>query len=63
MTTTEQTTDLARSIVEYIETGRQWTVDDLAIPGDEYRVEDLESGDLYPVTVENVASVLRSIAR
>ena len=61
--TVTDTRELARDIVQYINSGRQWTIDQLGIPSDLYAVERLDESDMHPVTVTGITAALRAVVR
>jgi len=63
MTRTEAIAVARRFVETYVYTNRQWNVGSVegCLP-DGYELRDVEVGDFFPVTVENIARVIKSHA-
>lgn len=63
MTRTEATAAARKFIETYVDTDRQWDVGSVegCLP-DGYELRNVEDGDFFPVTIEHVASVIKTHA-
>lgn len=63
MTCTEATAAARKFIETYVDTDRQWDVGSVegCLP-DGYELRNVEDGDFFPATVENIASVIENHA-